>query len=270
MALPLTPADVQTATEVVSFFGPSQQVWAAGLIFLRIGAVVMLLPGLGDQAVPPRMRLGFSLIFSLMMLPILGPQIPPLPASVGEAGGLVILELLIGLMMGSLIRVFIAALAVAGEILSLSTTLSFSQTANPMQAQPGTTLATFLALLGLVLIYATGLHHLFIEGIVDSYQIFTPGAAIKVGDAVTMMIRTVSQTFMVAIQISAPVIAFSLIFNIATGFIGRIMPNFPIFFASSPLSVLLGLSVFAIGLGVSGTMFLTHYRDFLSFFIRPE
>ena len=82
-------------------------------------------------------------------------------------------------MIGAILRLFMTSLAVAGEIVSIQTTLSFSQTANPMQAQPGESLGAFLALMGASLIFTTDLHHLFLEAIVHSYDLFSlrpPGA----------------------------------------------------------------------------------------------
>lgn len=265
--IPLAPAPDFT-TEVASFFGTSQTVWGAALVFVRMGTVAMLLPGLGDQAVPPRVRLSFAFLFTLMLLPVLRPLIPPLPATVGAMAGLIIHEAVIGLMLGMLIRVFIAALAIAGEVVSLQTSLSFAQTANPAQAQPGTSLSTFLALLGLVLIYATGLHHLFIMAMSDSYKLFSIVKPVMVGDAKDLMVRTVADAFLLAIQMTTPILVFGLVFNVAAGFIGRIMPAFPVFFVSAPLSILFGLSIFALGLGVTGVVFIEHYEDFLRLLTR--
>jgi flagellar biosynthesis protein FliR len=254
--------------DVTTFLGNSQTVWAAGLLFVRLGAVIMLLPGLGDQATPPRLRLSFALVFSLMLLPIMGNSLPPAPASLAQTAYQIVHELIIGLLLGTLMRVFVSSLAVAGEVVSFMTTLSFAQSVNPMQAQSTTSLGTFLALLGLVLIYAMNLHHMFIQAMVDSYNVFPASKPIMVGDATVLMVRTVSQTFVLALQMSAPVIAFGLILNLAIGFVGRIMPAFPIFFAAAPLSVILGLSLFAMSLGVSGLVFIEHYKEFIALFIR--
>lgn len=254
--------------EVTTALGSTQKVWNIMLLFIRLGTVAMLVPGLGDQATPPRLRLSFSFLLSLMMLPVLGPLLPQVPDSLGQTAYIIVHEALIGLMLGTLIRVFISALAIAGEIVSLQTSLSFSQTVNPAQAQPSASLGTFLALLGLVLIYAMNLHHLFIEAMINSYKVFSPLKPIMIGDAVSLMVKTIGDTFLIAVQISAPVIAFGLIFNIATGFIGRIMPQFQVFFVATPLNLLLGLSVFALSLGTSGLVFIEHYKEFLGIFIR--
>ncbi len=65
---------------------------------------------------------------------------------------------------------------------------------------------------------------------------------------------------------AAPVIVFSLVFNLATGLIGRVMPQFQIFFVASPLSILFGLSIFAMTLGAMSLVWLRHYETFLRVF----
>ena len=252
----------------MEFLAAADQVWAAGLVFVRVGAVVMLIPGIGEQAVPPRIRLAFAFLLTLALTPIVAATLPALPATVGGMGAWVLREAIIGLMIGTLLRMMLGALAVAGEIVSLQTTLSFSQTANPLQAQPGTTLASFLALLGITLIFATGLHHLFVGAIADSYVLFAPAKRLIVEDAVELAVRTVGQSFAVGVQLAAPVMVFALIFNIATGLIGRVMPQFQIFFAATPLNVLLGLSVFALSLGVMGLVWVEAYRSLVAVFAR--
>ncbi|ONQ37344.1 flagellar biosynthetic protein FliR, partial [Burkholderia cenocepacia] len=93
------------------------------------------------------------------------PVLPGMPQTVGEMGGQVFKELFVGLMMGGILQLMMMALAVAGEVMAIQTTLAFSQTANPNEAQPGATLSTFLGLVGVALIFATNLDHLFIGAI---------------------------------------------------------------------------------------------------------
>ena len=238
------------------------QVYGAGLILARVGALVMLMPGVGETSVPPRLRLAFAFVFTLALYPVLAPKLPPVPSTVGETAAQVGIELIIGLAIGSLIRLFLGSLAVAGEVISLQTTLSFAQTTNPLQAQPTTTVATFLTLLGLTLVFATGLHQSFIAGIAHSYDLFSPGRVVPLKDFGELMIRAFGQTFALGIQLAAPVIVFSLVFNVATGFVARAMPQFQVFFAATPLQVLLGFSVFALGLGVTGMVWIDRYRAF--------
>ncbi|MFI4964099.1 MAG: flagellar biosynthetic protein FliR [Caulobacterales bacterium] len=247
-------------------YATAQQVFAGGLIFARLGAIVMLIPGFGESFVPVRIRLSLALLLALVLFPVVGGTVPPIPADVSGVALAVIKETAIGLMIGTILRMFMSSLAVAGELVSIQTTLGFAQTANPTQAAPSTTLGTFLGLMGLVLIMTTNLHHLFLSAIVRSYTIFPFTRNLPLGDANALAIQTVSRSFALGLQLAAPVVAFSLIFNIATGLVGRVMPQFQIFFVASPLMVLLGLSIFALSLGLIGIVWIDHYRDLLAMF----
>ncbi len=246
-------------------YATAAQVYAAGLVFSRIGAMVMLVPGLGDASVPPRIRLAFALLMAILLTPLVAHNVVP-PPTVGEAAGALIRETLIGLMMGSVLRLFLSSLTTAGEVISIQTTLGFAQTANPAQAAPSTTISTFLALTGTVLVMTTDLHHLFFAAMFNSYKLFPFGHALLVGDAATLAVQTVAGSFALGIQLAAPVIVFSIVFNIAAGLVGRAMPQFQIFFVATPLSVMLGLSVFALSLGVIGMVWTSRFRDLLEVF----
>lgn len=248
-------------------YATSDQVWQGALIFARIGAILMLLPGIGESYVPPRIRLSLALVISLALWPVVAHALPALPASLGGMVGWILREVIVGLMIGALLRAFMAALATAGEIVSLQSTLGFAQTANPMQAQPGSTISAFLMLLGVTLVFATGTHHLFIAGMVGSYELISPARPLVEGDFVTLAVRTLGDAFLLGVQMAAPVIVFSLVFNLAAGLVGRVMPQFQVFFAAAPLSIILGLSVFTLSLGILGTVFIDRYRALANVFV---
>ncbi|WP_291832570.1 flagellar biosynthetic protein FliR [Brevundimonas sp.] len=244
----------------------SDQVWQGALIFARIGSVLLMLPGVGESYVPPRIRLAFALVVTLALWPVVAGALPALPQTLGAMAGWIIREVVVGLMIGALLRSFLTALSTAGEIVSLQTTLSFAQTANPLQAQPGSTISAFLMLLGTTLIFATNTHHLFIAGLVGSYELIAPARPLVTGDFATLAIRTLGDSFALGVQLSAPLLVFALIFNLASGLVGRVMPQFQVFFAAAPLSVILGLSIFALSLGVLGTVFIDRYRALAQIF----
>jgi flagellar biosynthetic protein FliR len=242
------------------------QVYTGALVFARIGAMVMIMPGIGETAVPQRIRLSFAVLFSMLMAPLVGRSITQVPVGIGALGGAVLHEVLIGLMIGLILKMFVSSLTTAGEIISLQTTLSFAQTTNPAGAQTSTAVATFLSMLGLTLIMVTDLHHLFIGAMVKSYDLFPFSRPVPVGDAAELAVRTVADSFKLGLQLSAPVLVFSIVFNLATGLVGRVMPSFQIFFVTSPLSVILGLSLLGLSLGGIAMVWSDRYRDLLAVF----
>jgi len=241
-------------------YATADQVWQGAMIFARIGAVLLMLPGVGESYVPPRIRLSLALVVSLALWPVVSASLPALPATLGGMAGWIIREVLVGLAIGALLRMFLTALATAGEVVALQTTLAFAQTANPTQASPGSTLSAFLMLLGTTLIFATNTHHLFIAGLVGSYDLIAPVRPLVTGDFAAMAVRTLADAFTLGVQLAAPVLVFAIIFNLASGLVGRVMPAFQVYFAAAPLSIILGLSVFALSLGVLGTVFIDRYR----------
>lgn len=247
-------------------YATAQQVFAAGLVFARLSAIIMLLPAIGEIFVPIRIRLALAFAMAVLLFPVIGVNAPPVPASVAGLAGALIKETLIGLMIGSILRFFMSSLATAGEIVSIQSTLGFAQTAKPTQATPSSTLGTFLGLIGMVLVMTTDLHHLFIIAMVKSYTLFPFTRQIQVADAGQLAIQTVSSSFALGVQLAAPVIVFSLVFNVATGLVGRVMPQFQVFFVASPLMVLLSLSIFSLSLGAIGMVWLDHYRDLVAIF----
>ena len=72
---------------------------------------------------------------------------------------------------------------------------------------------------------------------------------------------------LVPMLLAVTLLVFALIFNLASGLVGRVMPSFQVFFAAAPLSILLGLSIFALSLGALGTLFIDRYRRLAEYFV---
>jgi flagellar biosynthetic protein FliR len=244
-------------------YATAQQVWAAGMVFFRVGSMVMVMPGVGETAVPARIRLSFALLLAMCLGPIVAPALPTVPDSIGTMTGYIFKEMLIGLMIGGILRLFVSVMTTAGELISLQTTLAFAQTTNPLGAQPSTSLSVFLTLLGTVLIFDTDLHQMFLAAMVHSYTLFPPMKHVPLADAANLAEQTVGKSFVLGVQLAAPVLVFSLVFNIAVGLVGRVMPQFQIFFAATPLTLLLGLSLFALSLGSIGLVWVQAYEALL-------
>ena len=231
-------------------------IWAAGLIFARVGAMIMLLPGLGEPYVPSRVRLGFALLVAAALAPTMIDRMPPTPASGWGMALMLMGETLIGLTFGAVSRLLLSSLATAGQIVGLETGLAFAQTADPSANQPGQIFAVFLGTLGLALIFATGLDRMFLAGIAGTYEILAPGAPPEPGDAAQLAIATVSSSFRVGFQIAMPLIAAGLVFRLGLGVLSRLIPTIQVFFVIVPLQILGGFVVFALGLSAGMLVWL--------------
>lgn len=232
------------------------EIWAAALAFARVGAMVMLLPGFGEPAIPARIRLGFALMLAIAIAPILSARMPDPPTSAWGMALMVGAEVLIGVMLGGAARLLVSALATAGQAIALELGLGFAQTADPTMTQSGQLMAVFLGMMGIALIFATGLHHMFLLGVAGSYDVIAPGATPPVGDAAQLALDATATSFRVGFQIAMPIIAAGLIFRLGLGVLSRLIPQIQVFFVALPLQVMGGFVVLALGLSTGMLVWL--------------
>jgi flagellar biosynthetic protein FliR len=235
------------------------------LMFSRIGAILMLMPALGEDMIPTRMRLSFALAFTLVLYPLLSPSLPAMPEDVMAITGLIFHELAIGIMLGAIVRITVMATQVAGAIIAFQTGLSSAMAADPTQVGvQGAVFGSFLSFLGMVLIFATDLHHVALAATYDSYMVFPLDAPLMFDDAAQLAIRTVASAFSVGIQMSAPFIVFGLVFNLGAGILARLMPALQVYFLLMPANIFIGLALFAMLLVMMMGWYLSHFEAHLA------
>lgn len=244
----------------------NQYAWIGVLLFARLGAVLMVAPAWGEQSTPTMMRLGVAVLITASLAPTLAGAAPRMPVQFTAAIPMVVSEVLIGLILGLGARLMMSALQVAGATVGIASGLGFAQQVDPIASQPSAIFSGFFSLLGVVMIMAAGLHRVMIEAAADSYTIFPPGAFPPIGDASTFVIDAVSNSFRLGIQIAAPVLIFSLVFNVALGLISRLIPQVQIFMTAMPLSVMMSLAVLALGFGGGMMIWLQAMEDQMRIF----
>jgi flagellar biosynthetic protein FliR len=231
------------------------------IVFARVGTMLMLLPALGENTIPARKRHAFALMFTLVLLPLLSENLPPLPQELMAIIVMACHEIIIGIILGALMRIFVSAAQVAGAIIAFQVGLSAAMVADPNQGGvQGLVIGTFLTFLGTALIFATDLHHMALAAVYDSYMIFSPTDPLMLGDAAQSAIRAVTGAFTVGIQMAAPFIVFGLVFNLGMGILSRLMPQLQVFFIAMPANIGVGLILIALLLTMMMGWYLSHFE----------
>ncbi len=234
------------------------------LVFARVGAMVMLLPGLGERSTPGRLRLTLALLITLIMLPSVRPLIKVDVNALESVLPVFAMELVIGLMLGLVARFTLAALQVAGVVIAQQLGLAFAMMVDPNQGGQSVVIGNFLSILGITLIFVTDLHHLGIAAIHDSYRVLDPGSLPPSGDAAELIIKSMAAAFALGIQISAPFLVFSIVFNLGLGVLSRLMPQLQVFFLAMPAAIILGIFVLIALLALMMGLFLSSTESALS------
>jgi flagellar biosynthesis protein FliR len=211
------------------------------MVFLRVGAVMLLLPAFGEQAVPQRIRLALALAFTVIVTPAVAPSLPPADPFPAAA---FLTEVIAGLVIGFGLRLFIHALQIAGAIAAQATTLS--QMFGGAGPEPQPAIGNVLVIAGLAAAVSAGLHIRVAELLIRSYGPLPAGVLPRMTDVVTLGTDQIGSAFAMGFALAAPFVIASVLYNIALGFINRAMPQLAVSFVGAPALTLGGLALLAI------------------------
>ncbi|MEO1065873.1 MAG: flagellar biosynthetic protein FliR, partial [Pseudomonadota bacterium] len=237
------------------------------MVFARVAMIAMLMPGIGAESVPTRIRLTIALLITLLLVPIVGDLIPPLPGTVFHIFFLMFLEIVVGLFIGMTAVLITSALQTAGSSIAFQTSLSAAQNTDLSTAVQGTLVSNFLSVVSLTLIFVMNVHHLVIAAMHDSYTLFKPGEIMPVGDVVAAGVDTFAQAFLIGVQLSAPFIVVGFVFNVGVGILSRLMPQFQVFLVLLPANIMIGFFLMFALIGTMMMWYMEHLETALSVFI---
>jgi len=215
----------------------------AALLFARLGAAVMLLPGLGEQEVPPTIRLGLGLALVALLLPPLAGGLPPAPEDGGTAMRLVAQEVIVGLWLGGLARLIAMALSLAGQMIAALIGLQGLLVADPTLGGQATALARALGLATAVLVLASGLYAIALRALVESYALIPAGAPLPTGLVADSVAASGAAMLDLALRLAAPFVIGAVVLNVALGLLARLAPQVQTFFVAVPGQILAGIAL---------------------------
>lgn len=226
--------------ELAALSSISQDVlWQAFIVFVRVGAVVSLVPAFGEQSVPTRVKLGLALAFTAIVLPG-SPPVQTASAS-PQIVGLILAEAATGLFFGMMLRLFVLALQVAGSVAAQSTSLS--QLFGGAGADPLPAMGHVLVIGGLALATIMGLHVQIARFLINSYTLVPVGNVIPPEVLTPAGITEISRAFALGFTLAAPFVIASLIYNVTLGIINKAMPQLMVAFVGAPAITAGGLII---------------------------
>ena len=209
-------------------------VLAAGAVFLRVGAAILVLPVLGESQVPVRVRLVLALAITAIVTPALGPGFGAAARPVYFAT-----EPVAGLILGLSLRLLVHALQIAGTIAAQVTSLS--QIAPTAMPDPMPAMGNLMAIAGLALMVILGLHVAVVEMLIASYDRLPAGQWPLGADLAYWGTARIAGAFALAMGLAAPFVLAAVLYNLALGVINRAMPQLMVAFVGAPAITFGGL-----------------------------
>ncbi|MEK3734584.1 flagellar biosynthetic protein FliR [Paenibacillus sp. FSL M8-0334] len=213
------------------------------LIFCRITAFFVVVPVFSTLSVPASYKIGLSSIISLIVYLSFG-----IGAVVPQDMGYVILimqEVLVGLLLGFTTYLMMAAVQTAGALIDIQIGFSMANVIDPFTGASTPLIGHFKYMLALLVFLSMNGHHYLLDAIMYSYdwipvtgEIFSK---IHDGSVAEFLIRTFAYSFVLALQMAAPLVAALFLTDVGLGFLAKTAPQFNVFVIGIALKIIVGL-----------------------------
>jgi flagellar biosynthesis protein FliR len=237
------------------------------VIFVRFSAYVLLFPLTSAQAIPAIVRLGFAALGSFLILPLV-PAVPLNGAAFHEIFRMFLLEVSTGLVLGLTARFIFYAVEMAGSLIATESGLMLSSNFNPVTASFVSSPGVLLHWMTLILMLTLDLHHWLIIGLKRSYEIVPAGGAKLSELLLTDVISRAGGMFVIALQMTGPILATSFLVTIVFSLLGRAVPQMNVFSESFPVRTIAGLAVFGLTCNLLAQHIVNHLNRIPQDFLR--
>jgi flagellar biosynthetic protein FliR len=157
--------------------------------------------------------------------------------------GVVLSEVMIGLVLGLAANFMMEAPMMAGQILGVQMGYSLATLFDPQTNADTPVLSEFHRLAALLIFLQLDVHHWLLRAVVKSFAYLPAGAAPVSLTAVAGLLHAAGGIFLAGVQIAAPGLAATLVADVALGFLGKASPQLPVLFIGLAVKNLLGLAI---------------------------
>ena len=217
----------------------------ATLAFARVGACLMVMPGLGGSRVSMRARLFLALALAASLAPMLPatslPERAPLLALVLAS------EMAVGGLLGLLARAHYAALRFAGGVIAAS--IGFQPLGGMAidGGEPDGALGALLSLCALMVLFAADAHHAILRALLDTYAAWPPGRGVAPRAGLQSLVDALRAAWSTALSLAAPFLVYGLTVQFLLGLVNKLAPAVPLYFVGLPILLGGGLVLLALG-----------------------
>jgi len=242
------------------------ETWLALFIwpFTRLTAFIATAPLLGHSSIPVRAKIGMAFVLTVLISPLL-PPLPDAPVLSWASVGILVEQVLIGLAIGMTMNVVFAAVQAAGDMIGLQMGLAFASFFSPDTGANTMILARLLYMIALLLFLAVDGHLVLIQILAGSFSLIPIAAFSLDAGGFMMLVDYAGIIFSAGLLLALPVLGVLLIINLAMGILNRSAPQFTVFSVGFPISLTVGILLFALLMKDLGGVLVNLFDQGLSF-----
>jgi len=210
------------------------------LVAVRISGLMIFAPVFSSSAIPPRVKVVFVLAVSFLVAPV----VAAFPGAQPRLGVLPVLgELSVGLVLGLTLSLLFEALEFAGQVIGFQFSFSLVNVMDPNAPVETPLMGQMFGLLGTLVVLGAGLHRTLLAALLRTFATAPVGTVTLDPRAGMALVPMAGGIFSAALQLTAPVVAATLLAELAVALAGKMSPQLPVMAMTVPVKTLLGYGV---------------------------
>jgi flagellar biosynthetic protein FliR len=215
---------------------------AMTLALVRVSGMVIFAPFFSSTALPIRAKAVFVGAVAFLLAPL----VAALPGARVEIGFSALLgELAVGLVYGLTLALLNEMLLFAGQIVGLQFSFSLVNLLDPASSIQTPLMGELFQLMGTLVVIGAGLDRIVLASMVRSFRAAPLGIFAIAPPSALAIVRAAGGIFLAAVELAAPVLAATLLVEVAVSLLGKISPQLPVMNLTVPLKTLTGFVILA-------------------------
>ena len=225
------------------------------LVFARVGAILLFAPILGSNNIPAKLRIGFTLILSFLITPIVSPSEIPNIKGILSLAIFMLSEFTIGILIAYAVKLIFITVQIAGTVVDFQMGFGVVNVIDPQTESQVSITAQYMNVLAILFFLVLDGHHIIIQAIVESFKMINPHRFNFSGLTMQYLLNLFSGAFITAVKFAAPMVATLFFISVALGLIARTVPQMNVFIVGFPLQIGMGLLVLWFSLSFFAMLF---------------
>ncbi len=247
---------------MISFTSDQLNGWVGHFLwpFMRLLGLFLVAPVFSHASVPNMVKIGLAFLLTVAIAPAIG-HIPTIDLNSWDALLVAVEQTVIGLAMGFVMQVILAAVEVGGEFIGLQMGLSFAQIFDPANGASTAVLSQFLSIVTTMLFLAFDGHLLLLSALVHSFSSLPIGLEALDRNGWGVIIQWGASIFASGLLLSLPIVCALLVMNLAMGILNRAAPQLTVFSIGFPVTLISGLVLLTSVIPHSGAYFESLFQQ---------
>jgi len=210
------------------------------LALVRASTWVIICPPFSNSAIPVMAKIGIALALAFNMAHTV--QHYALPSS--DVGILtqVVVQALVGFVLGFVVLLFVSAVTAAGSLIDLFSGMNLPAAIDPLSLQQTPIIGQFFNMICMALIFTSGADLVIVNGFLRSFSaIGTSLPAVSSGGLANVLTGDLTTFFAAAVEIAAPVIAVLFVTQVVLALLAKAAPQINVFVFGFPLQITMAL-----------------------------